>query len=105
MKKGTSVGKSLRAGLGTWLVLLVVAYGFQITKVNLTELRSEQRQGSLRRVIRALSRPDIVAYEQEEGSATAPLYVPCPGEGGPDALPPPDTSGPYLVVSPACAAP
>jgi phosphonate ABC transporter permease subunit PhnE len=105
MKKRTSVWKSLRAGLGTGLVLLVVAFGFQITKVNLTELRSEQRQGSLRRVIRALSRPDIVAYEQEEEPSTAPLYVPCPGEDGPDALPGPDPSGPYLVVSPACAAP
>jgi phosphonate ABC transporter permease subunit PhnE len=101
----TSIWKSLRAGLGTVLVLLVVAYGFEITKVNLTELRSEQRQGSLQRVIRALARPDIVAYDQEEGAATAPVYVPCPGGGELDALPAPDTSGAYLVVSPACAAP
>ncbi len=106
MKKNkSSVWKSLRAGLGTVLVLLVFAYGFQITKVNLTELRSEQRQTSLRRVIRALARPDVLAYEQEGESATAPLYLPCPGEGVLAALPAPDTSGPYLAISPACAEP
>jgi len=101
----TSIWKSVKAGLGTVLVLVVFAYGFQITKVNLTELRSEQRQVSLQRVIRALARPDIFAYEQEELVSNTPIYLPCPGPDLLAALPAPDTSGPFLVISPACAEP
>jgi phosphonate ABC transporter permease subunit PhnE len=104
-KNNPSLRKSLTIGLGTALVILVFAYGFKITKVNLTELRSETRQGSLARVMRALARPDLFAFAQEKQSATAPLYVPCPAQGVADTLPAPDASGPYLVVTPACSAP
>jgi len=97
--------KSLRNGLLTVVVIVVFAYGFQITRVNLTELRSEQRQESLARVLRTLARPDLFAYEKEEVVATAPVFVTCPGESALEALPPPDTSGPYMVITPPCAEP
>jgi phosphonate ABC transporter permease subunit PhnE len=97
--------KSLRNGLLTVVAIVVFAYGFQITRVNLTELRSEQRQESLVRVLRTLARPDLFAYEKEEVSATAPVFVTCPDEATLAALPPPDTSGPYLVITPPCAEP
>jgi phosphonate ABC transporter permease subunit PhnE len=103
--KRSSLWKSLRTGLLTALVILVFAYGFKITKVNLTELRSEKRQESLTRVIRTLAKPDLFAYRQEEVVATAPLYLPCPDASTLDALPAPDTSGPYMVITPSCAEP
>ncbi len=103
--KRALIWKSLRTGLLTVLVLLIFAYGFQITKVNLTELRSEQRQESLTRVIRTLARPDLFAFPQEELAATAPVFLPCPGTQALAALPAPDTSGPYMLITPACADP
>jgi len=102
-KKKSSPWKSLQVGLVSFLVMVIFAYGFQITKVNLEELRSEKRQESLIRVTRALARPEIFEYEQAEEIVNIPVYVPCP----PDAIAAPEqnTSEPYLVVMPACGNP
>jgi len=102
--KTSSPWKSLQVGLAVLAVLIVYAYGFEITKIDLEELRSEQRQTSLVRVTRALARPDILEYEQEEQKVTAPVYLPCPAGG----LAPADDaidSKPYMIITPACAAP
>jgi len=96
--------KSLRVGLIALAVMIVFAYGFQITDVDLAELRSPQRQESLVRVTRALAQPDLLEYEQEEQTVNAPIYVPCPQEGIP-SLPEPDRSGQYLEIAPSCAGP
>jgi ABC-type phosphate/phosphonate transport system permease subunit len=103
--KKASPWKSLRTGLAVLLTMIVFAYGFEITKIDLEELRSEQRQTSLQRVTRALVRPDIIEFEKEEQRANAPVYVTCPADGTIPELPEPDTSGPYIVVTPACAEP
>ncbi len=103
--KKASPWKSIQTGLAVLLTLIVFAYGFEITKIDLQELRSEQRQNSLQRVTRALVRPDIVEFEKEEQRANGPVYVTCPADGSIPELPAPDTSGPYIVVAPACAKP
>ena len=102
--KQPSFWKSAQLGLAILAGLIVYAYGFEITKVDLEDLRSERRQESLVRVMRALARPEIIEYEQEVELINAPVYVTCPEEGAPE-VPAPDTSGPYLVVTPACAEP
>lgn len=99
-----SIWKSLQVGIAVLFVLIVYAYGFQITKVDLEDLRSERRQESLVRVMRALARPEIFEYDQAEEIINVPVYVTCPAGGSP-ILPEPNTSGPYLVVTPACADP
>ncbi|HEX2992769.1 MAG TPA: hypothetical protein VHO49_18930, partial [Anaerolineales bacterium] len=102
--KKASPWKSLQRGLLVLLILIIFAYGFEITDIDLEQLRSEQRQTSLQRVVRALAQPDIFEYEQEEQQAMTPLFVTCPADGEPE-LPTPDTSGPYLTVTPTCAEP
>ncbi|NJC96607.1 MAG: ABC transporter permease subunit [Anaerolineae bacterium] len=97
--------KSLKVGLAALAVMVVFAYGFEITQVNLQELRSPQRQESLVRVTRALARPDILEYEQESESFNAPVYVTCPADGTIPSVSVQETSGPYMMVSPACAEP
>ena len=97
--------KSLRTGLLALLVLIVFAYGFEITDIDLDQLRSEQRQQSLQRVTRALARPDIFEFEQEEQKAMAPVYIPCPDDGTLPDIPAPDTSGAYITITPPCADP
>ena len=52
--------------------------------------------------MRALARPEIFEYDQEQEVINSPIYVPCPANGVP-SLPEPDRSGPYLVITPACA--
>ncbi|MCB0082074.1 MAG: hypothetical protein KDE47_14130, partial [Caldilineaceae bacterium] len=83
--------------------IIIYAYGFQVTQVDLDELGSPTRQESLRRILRALARPDFIEYEKEEFQVETPIYVPCPAGGAPaSAL---DQSGPYMVVTPPCAEP
>jgi phosphonate ABC transporter permease subunit PhnE len=72
--------------------------------VDLEDLRSERRQESLVRVMRALARPEIFEYEQEAEVINAPIYVPCPASGAESASAS-DSTGPYIVVTPACANP
>jgi phosphonate ABC transporter permease subunit PhnE len=103
--KKASPWKSMQTGLAVLAALVVFAYGFEITKIDLEELRSEQRQTSLQRVTRALVRPDIIEFEQEEERANAPVYVPCPADGSVPEVPASESTGPYIVVSPSCAAP
>lgn len=100
--KKASPWKSIQLGLAILAGLFIYAYGFQVTKVDLEDLRSETRQQSLTRVMRALAKPEIIAYDQQEEIVNAPIYVPCPA-GGLPSQPKPDTTVPYLVVAPACA--
>ena len=101
-KKKASPWKSMQLGLAILAGFVIYAYGFQITKVDLEDLRSERRQESLVRVMRALAKPDIVAYDQSEEIINSPVYVTCPASGVPQAEEP-DKTGPYLVISPTCA--
>ena len=103
-KKKTSLWKSAQLGLAILAGLVIYAYGFQVTKVDLEDLRSERRQESIVRVMRALAKPDILAYDQEEEIVNSPVYVTCPASGVP-VFEGPDKTGPYLVVAPTCANP
>ncbi|HEX9029585.1 MAG TPA: hypothetical protein VF823_10465, partial [Anaerolineales bacterium] len=97
-----SIGKSLGLGLAILVVLVIYAYGFQVTQVNFTEIRSPQRQASLARVLRALARPDLIRYQEQNINVEAPVSVPCQA-GSPTSTP--ASSGPYLVLNPPCADP
>lgn len=99
-KSSASAWKSIQIGLAVLFGLFVYAYGFDVTKVNLEELRSERRQESLTRVTRTLAQPDLITYDKKEAIVNSPLYVPCAAG---ELLPPTaDTSAPYLVIEPAC---
>jgi len=102
-KSKASLWKSLRLGFAIVAVLVVYAYGFQVTKVDLSEFRKESRQDSRIRVMRALARPELFEYDQEEFTVLAPIYVPCPKQ--PAQIPPPDPSQPYLVIPAHCGKP
>jgi phosphonate ABC transporter permease subunit PhnE len=103
--KTASIWKSLQVGLFALLGMLIFAYSFQVTKVDLENFRSERRQESRVRVLRALAQPELFEYEQVVETFNAPVYVTCP-----ENLPlPADTaaggSEPHLVITPICANP
>jgi phosphonate ABC transporter permease subunit PhnE len=99
-----SIWRSAKVGLVSLLVMVVFAYGFQITKVNLEELSSPTRQQSLIRVTRALAKPDFFEFDQVQEIVNAQFYVPCPSSRNPPSAPEPITSSPYLII-PSCANP
>jgi phosphonate ABC transporter permease subunit PhnE len=100
MKKRRTPLKSIGLGLAVLLILVVYAYGFQVTKVNFKETSSERRLTQLTRILRALAHPDIFEYEQEEVIVDVPIYLPCPDTE--IEIPEPDKSGPYLVTDVPC---
>ena len=103
--KKSSPWKSIQIGLAVLFGLFVYAYGFDVTKVNLEELRSERRQESLTRVTRTLAQPDLITYDKEEAIVNSPLYVPCPADNNLSNIPAVETTNAYLVIEPACANP
>jgi len=102
--KKPSLLRSLGTALGVLLVVVVLAYGVNVTKVNFETTRSEDRLTQLKRVIRALVKPDLIEYETIDTDIEIPFYLPCP-EDVEFEIPEPDTSGPYLVASVYCASP
>jgi len=104
MKNKPSLSRSLITALAVVVVFLAFAYGVQVTDVNFETTRSEDRLTSLKRVIRALVKPDIIEYDLTETFIEIPFYLPCP-EDQEIEVPEPDTSGPYLTASVYCASP
>ncbi|HLF26994.1 MAG TPA: ABC transporter permease subunit [Anaerolineae bacterium] len=96
--------RSIILAIAIILGIIIYAYGFEVTQVSLEELGSPRRQESLTRILRALARPDVLEYAQDEFQVEAPIYVPCPPAGAPSA-PAVDPGQPYMVVTPACAEP
>lgn len=96
--------RSLKVGLLVLITLVIYAYGFQVTKVNLAETKSENRREQLFRILRALARPNIIEYEKEEFVVRVPIMIPCP-ETGFTPEPIADTTQPYMVVTPSCSDP
>jgi len=102
--KKPSLLRSLGIGLAVIVIIIIYAYGFQVTDVNFETVRSEDRLTQLRRVLRALVKPDIIEYETEETDIEVAFYLPCP-EGQEIPLPEVDTSEPYILSSVSCASP
>lgn len=103
MKKNSSPLRSLAVGGATILVLIVIAYGFSITRINFAETRSERRVASLTRILRALAHPHIFDYDYDEVDVEIPFYLGCPEEGA--ELPDVDRSSAFILASAACAEP
>ncbi len=102
MNKKNNPGKRFFiVALTVILTVIIYAYGFTVTKVNLAETKSEKRQEQLIRIIRALAKPDIIEYEQTEVNVELPIFVPCTNiETSEPVI---DKSGPYMVLDKGCA--
>lgn len=96
-----SILRSLGLAIVVIVVVVIYAYGVEVTGVDFETTRQESRLTQLTRILRALAHPDLIEYEQQEQIVEVPLYLPCPDGGAPDSQP--DTSGPFIVVTPGCA--
>jgi len=81
------------------VLIVVYAYGFQVTQVDLEKPKEERRQTQLTNIIRGLAQPRLVEYEEERLEIDAPVMMPCNNQV---SLPPVDKSGRYIEVTPNC---
>lgn len=82
------------------VAILIYAYGWNVTQINLDEPQEERRQQQVVRALRGLLRPDLVERDEDSMDALTYLMVPC---GGAEAPPAPAADGPQSVtVTPAC---
>ena len=103
-KKKPSLLRSLGTALGIIGVFFVFAYGVNVTDVNFDTTRDENRLTQLKRVIRALVRPDIIEYETIDTEVEIPFYLPCPEDQNIE-IPDVDPAEPHLIASAYCASP
>ncbi len=101
-KDKPSIWKSIRNGLFFALLIIAIAYSFNVIKIDLSEFRKDTRISMWTRALRALANPDLMEYDQEETPFNAPIYLPCL-EGQTPQVVDVDLNQPYLVV-PSCAA-
>ena len=72
-KKPDPAWRSFRTFLIVIGIIIVYAYGFQVTKIDLEKPKEEQRQTQLTNIIRGLARPRLVEYEEERLKIDAPV--------------------------------
>ncbi len=84
-------------------IVIIYAYGLQVTKVDLEKPQEAKRQEQLTNILRGLANPDLFAWDIERVEADAPVLIPCAGEA--PTLPPPVEGRPYITLSTNCAQP
>jgi ABC-type phosphate/phosphonate transport system permease subunit len=98
-KKPSPARRSFRTFLIVIGIIIIYAYGFQVTKVDLEKPKEERRQAQLTNIIRGLARPRLLEYEEERVQVDAPIVMPCDPQV---FIPPVDKSGRYLELDPNC---
>ena len=102
-KKRRSFRRSVWLLLGLLVGFVVYAYGFQVVRVDLDQVRDPTRQDRLFNVVRALGQPDLLTYETVDTSIDVEFAMPCPAGGFTPATS--DGGGATISVNPACAGP
>jgi len=97
--KKSSISHSLKTLAVVILILIVYALGLQVTKVDLDTPKEEKRQSQLTNIVRGLSNPRLIEYEEERLEIDIPVLMPCKEQV---ELPVVDTTGRYLEVSSNC---
>ncbi len=83
-------------------IIIIYAFGLQVTKVDLEKPQEAKRQEQLTNILRGLAHPDLVEYEIDRVIIDTPILVPCDGPAPPVA---PAEPGPVISLSTNCAAP
>ena len=98
-----SARRSLLLALIIILGVVVYAFGYEVTDVQLDEIRSETRRTQLVRVIRDLARPELLTHERIPTNTDTEILLPCPTGGFTAAAP--DENTRHIVVEPPCGEP
>jgi phosphonate ABC transporter permease subunit PhnE len=96
-----SSGRQWWKWLATVLGIVIFAYGFGVTRVNLEQIRDETRTDNLVRILRALARPELLEQDAVETATDIAIQIPCSADGA-------DTTSAgdrQLNLEPSCADP
>lgn len=85
------------------VIVVVFAFGLQVTEIDLKKPQESRRQEQLTNILRGLARPDLFAFETERLEIEASILTPCVPPGPPAASAP--TGQPLVTLSTACAEP
>jgi phosphonate ABC transporter permease subunit PhnE len=83
--------------------ILVYAYGWQVTDINLEKPRDPQRQEQVNRALHGLLNPDLIERDTESQLTQAYFLVPCTDT--PPAQPEVAEGQPYITLSAYCGGP
>jgi phosphonate ABC transporter permease subunit PhnE len=83
------------------VVLIIFAYGWTVTDIDLNVPQETQRQTNVGNALRELLSPNVFEQAYDLQAATTGFVIGCPEGFTPPA--PTSTDGPYIVVEPACA--
>ena len=100
-KSSNSVLKSIGKVLLVIVIVIVYAFGLQVTKVDLEKPQEAKRQEQLTNILQGLAHPDLFTYESDRINTEAKILVPCVGEAPEN--PPVSTTGPTINLSSTCA--
>jgi phosphonate ABC transporter permease subunit PhnE len=79
--------------------VVVYAYGWQVTDIDIEETQDERRQASVQRALRELFAPDIFDQDTESVFMQADFLMNCSDT---PPVPPEPTHQPYIALSPTC---
>ncbi len=102
-KKSPSLLKTLGKIVLVIGIVIVYAYGLQVTKVDLEKPQEAKRQEQLTNILQGLAHPDLITYEIDRISAEARILVPCTGTPPPEI--PAEPGQPAIKLSSNCAEP
>jgi len=100
MKKPRSLRRTMTYVVLIVVGLLVYAYGWQATDINLDRPQDEERQKIVVQALRGLLNPDLVERDTESEFAYAHFLVPCTGTS--PAQPEVEEGAPYIRLTPDC---
>jgi phosphonate ABC transporter permease subunit PhnE len=81
--------------------VVVYAYGWQVTDIDIEETQKEDRQASVQRALRELFAPDIFDRDSESVFAQTNFQINCTDTAAPPEQPQ-AVDGPYIQITPAC---
>jgi ABC-type phosphate/phosphonate transport system permease subunit len=100
MKDNNNGRSPLRTPLIILVLVLLYAYGMQVTQIDLQEPLEPQRQENLIGLIREFAHPDFFNYENTTRSTNISLRMPCPEEIKGSQV---TFEGRQVVLTPNCA--
>ena len=100
-KSSNSILKTVGKILLIILIVIIYAFGLQVTKVDLEKPQEAKRQEQLTNILQGLAHPDLFTYDSDRISTDAKILVPCTGDAPQN--PPISETGASITLSSTCA--
>src|SRR5690242_6992685 len=83
--------------------LIIFAYGWSVTDINLERPQEPLRQQNVGNALRELLSPNVLEQQYDILNTTIPFTLECPADFQAPPAPEVEAGKPYITVTPACA--